>query len=106
MTAKSQLNIRIGPASRRKLDYLTTRYGTQAEVISVAIDRLYQSEMTDPFERELWQATTEEERDIATNREIARIAALPEAEQEAIAKKAVRDMQAFLAARIAEAEGN
>ena len=56
MTAKSQLNIRISPASREKLDYLTTRYGTQAEVISVAIDRLYQSEMTDPFERELWQA--------------------------------------------------
>ena len=106
MTAKSQLNIRISPASREKLDYLTTRYGTQAEVISVAIDRLYQSEMTDPFERELWQVTTEEERYIATNREIARIAALPEAEQEAIAKKAVRDMQAFLAARIAEAEGN
>lgn len=41
---KQQLNARISDATRDKLDALTAIYGTQAEVIAVAIDRLYQKE--------------------------------------------------------------
>lgn len=39
---KSQLNARISEATRTKLDSLTTIYGTQAEAIAVAVDRLWQ----------------------------------------------------------------
>ncbi len=42
---KQQVNIRVSGATREKLDSLTARYGTQAEVIAVAIDRLNQEEM-------------------------------------------------------------
>lgn len=38
---KTQLNARISEATRAKLDALTVVYGTQAEVLAVAIDRLY-----------------------------------------------------------------
>lgn len=38
---KAQVNARISAASREKLDALTAIYGTQAEVLAVAIDRLY-----------------------------------------------------------------
>lgn len=38
---KSQVNARISTATREKLDKLTELYGTQAEVLAVAIDRLY-----------------------------------------------------------------
>lgn len=42
---KRQVNIRASAATRQKLDALTERrYGTQAEAIAVAIDRLYQAE--------------------------------------------------------------
>lgn len=41
---KSQVNVRMSSATRAKLDALTTRYGTQAEAIAVAVDRLYQTE--------------------------------------------------------------
>lgn len=40
---KKQFNCRISAATRIKLNYLTTLYGTQTEAISVAIDRLHQS---------------------------------------------------------------
>ncbi len=43
---KKQLNIRVSDATREKLDSLKDRYGTQAEVVAVAIDRLNQEEMT------------------------------------------------------------
>lgn len=39
---KQQLNVRISEASRVKLDSLTAIYGTQAEAIAVAVDRLWQ----------------------------------------------------------------
>lgn len=41
---KQQVNIRMSDASRAKLDWLTERYGTQAEVVAVAVDRLYMQE--------------------------------------------------------------
>lgn len=40
--SKQQVNIRISDATREKLDALTSVYGTQAEVVAVAIDRMYQ----------------------------------------------------------------
>lgn len=40
---KTQVNARVSDATRAKLDALTAIYGTQAEVLAVAIDRLYQS---------------------------------------------------------------
>lgn len=40
---KGQVNARVSEATRAKLDALTAIYGTQAEVLAVAIDRLYQS---------------------------------------------------------------
>jgi len=40
--SKTQLNARISTATRTKLDSLTAIYGTQAEVLAVAIDRLWQ----------------------------------------------------------------
>ena len=42
---KAQVNARISEATRAKLNALTAIYGTQAEVLAVAIDRLYQSEV-------------------------------------------------------------
>lgn len=41
---KGQMNVRVSDATRAKLDWLAERYGTQAEAISVAVDRLYVSE--------------------------------------------------------------
>ena len=38
---KKQVNVRVSEATREKLDFLTSRYGTQTEVVAVAIDRLY-----------------------------------------------------------------
>lgn len=40
-----QTNARISDATRSKLDALTTIYGTQAQVIAVAVDRLYLQEI-------------------------------------------------------------
>ncbi|MCP5101135.1 MAG: response regulator, partial [Chloroflexi bacterium] len=40
--AKKQVNMRISEMTRDKLDFLSTYYGTQAEAIAVAVDRLYQ----------------------------------------------------------------
>lgn len=39
---KRQVNARISEATRTKLDSLTAIYGTQAEAIAVAVDRLWQ----------------------------------------------------------------
>lgn len=44
MTPKRQLNIRTSPATAEKIAALVLLYGTQAEVIAVAVDRLYTSE--------------------------------------------------------------
>lgn len=42
---KRQVNIRVSEATRAKLDWLAaTQYGTQAEAVAVAIDRLYNAE--------------------------------------------------------------
>ena len=38
---KGQVNARVSEATRKKLDELTAVYGTQAEVLAVAIDQLY-----------------------------------------------------------------
>lgn len=40
---KNQVNARLSAATREKLDALTALYGTQAEVLAVAIDRLWSS---------------------------------------------------------------
>ncbi len=40
--AKHQVNMRASDMTRDKLDYLATLYGTQAEAVAVAVDRLYQ----------------------------------------------------------------
>ena len=40
---KRQVNARVSEATREKLIALTAVYGTQAEVLAVAIDRLYTS---------------------------------------------------------------
>lgn len=39
--SKQQVNVRVSQASRDKLDWLTGIYGTQAEVMAVAIHDLY-----------------------------------------------------------------
>jgi CheY-like chemotaxis protein len=39
--AKRQLNVRISNLTRYKLDFLSEYYGTQGEVVAIAIDRLY-----------------------------------------------------------------
>lgn len=39
---KQLISIRVSDATRAKLDALAAAYGTQAEAIAVAIDRLYQ----------------------------------------------------------------
>lgn len=39
---KQLISIRVSDATRAKLDALAAVYGTQAEVIAVAVDRLYQ----------------------------------------------------------------
>ena len=44
---KRQVNIRISDATWEKLRSLTGRYGTQAEAVAVAIDRMYQAEITE-----------------------------------------------------------
>lgn len=41
MTAKQLISARLSPATRQRLDDLVTAYGTQAEVIAVAVDRLH-----------------------------------------------------------------
>lgn len=41
---KRQVNIRVSEATRAKLDWLAKCYGTQAEAVAVAIDRLYNAE--------------------------------------------------------------
>lgn len=38
---KTQLNARLSEATRAKLDDLTSVYGTQAEALAVAVDRLH-----------------------------------------------------------------
>lgn len=40
---KQQVNARVSEATRQKLDKLTVLYGTQAEALAVAIDRLWNS---------------------------------------------------------------
>jgi len=42
---KKQTNIRMSDATRKKLDALAVHYGTQAEAVAVAIDRLYREEV-------------------------------------------------------------
>jgi len=44
---KRQVNIRVSDGTWEKLRSLTGRYGTQAEAVAVAIDRLYQAEITE-----------------------------------------------------------
>lgn len=41
---KKQCNIRISDATRKKLDDLTEKYGTQAEAVAVAIHNLWLQE--------------------------------------------------------------
>jgi len=41
---KQQLNLRISPATRQKLDQLAAHYGTQTTAVEIAIDRLHQQE--------------------------------------------------------------
>ena len=45
--AKTQLNIRVGESTREKINWLRTRYGSQAQAVAVAVDRLYTSEHAD-----------------------------------------------------------
>ena len=40
--AKRQVNVRMSDMTRDKLDFLAEYYGTQAEAVAVAVDRLYQ----------------------------------------------------------------
>lgn len=43
--AKKQLNIRVSEKTREKIDSLTELYGTQTEVVSIAVDRLHQDDV-------------------------------------------------------------
>lgn len=52
--SKKQVNIRMSDATRAKLDELVERYGTQAEAVAVAIDRLYQQERKESKMKRLW----------------------------------------------------
>ena len=44
---KKQISLRISEATAEKLIHLQTRYGTQAEAVAVAIDRLHGAEFSD-----------------------------------------------------------
>lgn len=44
---KKGIFIRVSIATRRKLDELRKLYGTQAEAVAVAIDRLYRQEVSE-----------------------------------------------------------
>jgi len=52
--SKKQVNVRMSDATRSKLNELTERYGTQAEAVAVAIDRLYQQERKESKMKRLW----------------------------------------------------
>lgn len=53
---KQQLNIRVSKATREKIDFLTDNlYGTQAETIAVAVDRLYQARRAVESSLSIWQ---------------------------------------------------
>lgn len=39
--AKQQMNVRVSDLTRDKLDFLSEYYGTQAEAVALAVDRLY-----------------------------------------------------------------
>ena len=41
---KSQVNVRLSESSSEKLEFLTTRYGTQTTALEVAIDGLFEKE--------------------------------------------------------------
>ena len=41
---RQQINVRIGQTTQNQLAWLTERYGSQTQVVVVAIDRLYESE--------------------------------------------------------------
>ena len=45
---KQQVNVRVSNATRAKLDELITIYGTQAEAVAVAIDRLWMAHSKQP----------------------------------------------------------
>lgn len=44
---KKQCNIRMSDATRKKLDELTKKYGTQAEAVAVAIHNLWLQEFSE-----------------------------------------------------------
>lgn len=53
---KQQLNVRVSKATREKVDFLTNNlYGTQAETIAVAVDRLYQARKAIELSLPIWQ---------------------------------------------------
>lgn len=83
---KTQLNARISLATRDKVDTLTSVYGTQAEVLAVAIDRLYQSHQAIALLDDITEARSEEDQHIAADRAIAAMQSLPDHEQKRIAK--------------------
>ena len=48
---KRQISLRISDATDEKLQALAARYGTQTEVVAVAVDRLWQQELAPSCER-------------------------------------------------------
>lgn len=96
---KTQLNARISPATREKLDELTSAYGTQAEVLAVAIDRLYQSHQAIALLDDITKARSDQDQHTAADRAIAALQALPEHEQERIAKEELIRYREWLATR-------
>jgi hypothetical protein len=52
MTAKKLVAARLSDETRRKLDELTERYGTQTTVLEVAISMLYERTKRDDQQRQ------------------------------------------------------
>jgi DNA-binding NarL/FixJ family response regulator len=57
---KQQVNVRVSDLTRDKLDFLSEYYGTQAEVVALAVDRLYRATRYGYGEDDLPERPTDE----------------------------------------------
>jgi DNA-binding NarL/FixJ family response regulator len=59
--AKRQVNVRVSDLTRDKLDFLSEYYGTQAEAVALAVDRLYRETRYGYGESDLPERPTDED---------------------------------------------
>ena len=60
--AKHQVNVRVSDLTRDKLDFLSEHYGTQAEAMAIAVDRLYRETRYGYGEGDLPERRTSDDR--------------------------------------------